>query len=88
MATMIKQKARRSSDLELSSQRYRRGNRAAAANSRVQPRSAARPNRRNKRSQAREAPELAAKCPPEAPDAGEGGVPYDDREFRHGRSRS
>jgi hypothetical protein len=26
--------------------------------------------------------------PPEAPDAGKGGVLFDDREFRHGRSRS
>ena len=38
--------------------------------------------------QPREAPELEMKCPPEAPDAGKGGVPVDDRQCRHGRSWS
>ncbi len=87
MATMIKQKSRRSFDLKLSS------NGSVAATD--QPRQTTCVSHDGRESeppeqavQPREAPELAAKCPPEAPDAGKGGVPFDDRQFRHGRSWS
>jgi len=87
MATMIKPKPRVSSDLRMSS--------PASVPETVQPRFSAGVSHNGHEAepperavQAREAPEYGLKCPPEAPDAGKGGVFPDDRHFRHGRSRS
>jgi len=87
MATMIKPKPRRSVDLKLSSNgtvpatdQPRQSTRVGHSGREVEPPEQA--------VQAREAPELGLKCPPEAPDAGKGGVPFDDGQFTHGRSWS
>jgi len=87
MATMIRLKPRRSFDLKISSpgtvpenEQRRHSPHVNHDGHEAEP-----PERAV---QAREAPEFWLKRPPEAPDAGNGGVPFDDREFRHGRSRS
>jgi len=87
MATMMKPKPRLSSDLKISS--------AATVPDTVQPGHSAGVSHNGREAepperavQAREAPEFGLKRPPEAPDAGKGGVSPDDRHFRHGRSRS
>jgi len=87
MATMIKSKPRRSSDLKVclpstvpDLEQPQQSPRASGKGHEAEP-----PERAVR---AREAPEFGPKRPPEAPDAGKGGVLFDDREFRHGRSRS
>jgi hypothetical protein len=88
MATMIKRKPSRSSDLELDSPPFqvpddeqpRQSSRTRVIRREVEPLERA--------IRAPEAPESGMRSPPEAPDAGKGGVLVDDHRFRHGRSRS
>jgi hypothetical protein len=87
METMIDFTARRTSDLKVSPpsivpDKEQRRHKSGLSRDRreVEPPESA--------VQAREAPEFGPKRPPEAPDAGRGGDLLDDREFRHGRSRS